>query len=91
MENIDDGGQAFPMPCGQFDFPGDGEYNYAHSGMSLRDWFAGMAMQGDWAAQGNETGVFNMYDAPEFLEKQARHYYRMADAMLKARDSNQGE
>lgn len=33
-----DGGQAFPRPAS--------EYNSWTDGMSLRDWFAGMALQG---------------------------------------------
>jgi len=48
-------------------------------GMDLRDYFAAKAMQGDWAAEvaGNNG---------ETMEDSARRYYRMADAMLKARE-----
>lgn len=48
-------------------------------GMDLRDYFAAKAMQGDWAAEvaGNNG---------ETMEDSARRYYRMADAMMKARE-----
>lgn len=39
----DNGGSAFPMQPAPH--PG-GEYQWADYGMSLRDWFAGMALQG---------------------------------------------
>jgi hypothetical protein len=49
------------------------------SGMYLRDYFAAKAMQGDWAA---EVAGAN----GETMEDSARRYYKMADAMLKARE-----
>lgn len=53
----------------------------------LRDWFAGMAMQGDWAAQDGKgsPGMFTHAMPPEALLNCAMLYYRMADAMLRAR------
>ena len=48
-------------------------------GMTLRDYFAAKAMQGDWAA---EVAGAN----GETMEDSARRYYKMADAMLKARE-----
>jgi hypothetical protein len=59
---IDDGGYAFP-------FNG---YQWTEHGMSLRDWFAGMAMQG-------------MVGAPASREAKATSAYALADAMIKAR------
>jgi hypothetical protein len=47
--------------------------------MSLRDYLAAKAMQGDWAA---EVAGAN----GETMEDSARRYYKMADAMLKARE-----
>jgi len=41
-EKINDGGPAFPMPRGA----AAGKHNDSQQGMSLRDWFAGMALQG---------------------------------------------
>jgi hypothetical protein len=62
---------------------GGGAFPVAHSyliqpGMSLRDYLAAKAMQGDWAA---EVAGAN----GETMEDSARRYYKMADAMLKAR------
>ena len=64
-----DGGAAFPVA-----------HSYLiQSGMSLRDYLAAKAMQGDWAA---EVAGAN----GETMEDSARRYYKMADAMLKARE-----
>ena len=64
-----DGGPAFPVV--------DALNEVSCSGMSLRDWFAGMAMQGIYASD-----VHNQWRA----EKAAKSAYRTADAMLKARE-----
>ena len=64
-----DGGAAFPVA-----------HSYLiQSGMSLRDYLAAKAMQGDWAA---EVAGAN----GETMEDSARRYYKMADAMLRARE-----
>ena len=50
----------------------------AHEGMELRDWFAGLALQGMLSRDD--------YDYDEmFLESKA--CYRIADSMIKARES----
>lgn len=71
-EAINNGGPAFPV----LEEDGRGNLTLTSTGMTKRDFFAAMAMQGDWA------------DAPplpsNFFES-ARSYYAMADAMLKAR------
>lgn len=77
----DDGGPAFPIGIGDMRDP---------QGMSLRDYFAAKAMQGDWAAQdaGNELvqgGYYTDNTTLEFMVQRAELYYRMADAMLEAR------
>jgi len=54
-------------------------------GLSARDWFAGMAMQGDWSSQGHETGVFSQTAPTQKLLDRATFYYEMADAMLRVR------
>ena len=64
-ENIDDGGPAFPVDRAA----------RKHDGMSLRDWFAGMAMQG-------------LLSDPRYEGTQAQAVessYRTADAMLAER------
>lgn len=71
------GGPAFPIWH---------ETSVCASGMSIRDHFAGMALQGDWAAQDDDNlGAFSCDVQQEILIKRAQLYYRMADAMLKAR------
>lgn len=52
--------------------------------MSIRQYYAAMAMQGDWA----DGGFENMTDGN--LYTRARLYFRMADAMIRA-GKEQGE
>ncbi|WP_166310507.1 hypothetical protein [Photorhabdus cinerea] len=54
--------------------------------MTLRDYFAAQAMQGDWACQGDDTGMFLLNTTDDTLNNIAILYYRMADAMMKARE-----
>jgi hypothetical protein len=61
MSKINDGGPAFPM------HPNSWEY-----GMTLRDWFAGQALE----------GLSYHYTAKDAVKLA----YEMADAMLKARE-----
>jgi hypothetical protein len=74
-----DGGPAFP-----------GEYFDEESsscltpGMSLRDWFAGMALQG-MLASGRNVRATHRSTRTEAL---AIMCYQAADAMLKAREAN---
>lgn len=77
MENnkIDDGGSAFPLA-------GSSDYSYApRDGMSLRDWFAGMALQGFATNNGTDTpdGILAVWS------------YNVADAMLAARKESELE
>lgn len=57
----------------------------AHDIASLRDQFAMAAMQGDLASQSVSLGHFANDASEESLVNRANFYYRMADAMLKAR------
>ncbi len=67
-----DGGPAFP-----YDNADEG-----HAGMSLRDWFAGMAMQG--LLSGYELGKGDQdIDWDKIIAKEA---YKTADAMLKEKE-----
>jgi hypothetical protein len=65
------GGPAFPVAH-------EVNLETCRKGMSLRDWFAGQALAG-WLA--NPVGDGS--DANEL----ARYSYKMADAMLKAREA----
>lgn len=60
--------------------------DYSHDIASLRDMFAAKAMQGDWAAQTEDTGYYSPQSADVILDNAAELYYRMADAMLRARE-----
>ncbi len=66
--NKDTGGPAFPIPGLQHD--------EAFNGMTLRDYFAGQAMQGFAASEAEwSDGLYGM----------AKCAYKWADAMLEAR------
>lgn len=74
-KNKDTSGPAFPVPLNDGElWAGPGNC----CGMTLRDWFAGMAMQG-FSANASDTCV-------EWgLDETARIAYAQADSMLKAR------
>lgn len=55
------------------------------SDATIRDYFAAKAMQGDLAAQDENTGYYENSTSDEFLTARAEFYYRMADAMLRTR------
>ena len=79
MTKINDGGPAFPDPWGANELSRD-----ASTGMTLRDWFAGMALQGLLAGRKTvATDYANNY-AKAILEDS----YKYADAMLKAREAS---
>ena len=67
MSTKDNGGPAFPTMLY--------EHNEGSDGMTLRDYFAAQAMQGDWAA----------LNAGCDCDEAAARYYKMADAMMAAR------
>ena len=86
-----EGGPAFP--CEQHECQ-DNTWNQTFNpGMSLRDWFAGMALQGLLARdipEDNQTRPEYEMDKPEDLKRLSRASYECADAMLKA-GANQQE
>lgn len=53
---------------------------------TIRDYFAAKVMQGDWASQSAEVGYFTPKSTDKNLDNAAELYYRMADAMLRARE-----
>ncbi len=71
------GGPAFPYTELSIDRYGDIDNCNTSEGMTLRDWFAGMALQGT-LADSELTGDHETfaYDA-----------YKFADAMMKAREA----
>ena len=82
-----DGGPAFPRPFSEDTYLEDTDYE-AQQGMSLRDYFAGKAMQVilgnyDIATSFAEGEVNDPEGMPSLIAIDA---YVMADAMLKARE-----
>jgi hypothetical protein len=77
-KQIDDGGPAYPAQFEKTDHPAW----HQSEGMSLRDWFAGQALQGLMASCVHE-------DTPD-PQYAARSSYRYADAMIAARKSGGG-
>jgi hypothetical protein len=75
MNDTNTGGSAFPV---QSIYIEDQETN-TH-GMTLRDYFAAKAMQADISRNG-------YYSRDDLVERQAVNAYKMADAMLKAREA----
>lgn len=82
MSKHKDGGPAFPRPAftpglsGQHDKPAEAGFaNTESQGMSLRDWFAGQALQ----------GMLSYPQTPVSAATMAVASYVLADAMLAAR------
>jgi hypothetical protein len=73
---IDDGGPAHPTSLSP-----DGPFG----GMTLRDYFAGQALAGEFASQNEYSGSFPTEHPQEGLVARAELMYRMADAMIAAR------
>lgn len=73
------GGPVYPcrIPTGELHANGDPAPTRQHYGMTLRDYLAAKALQGVLASDNLQTVNF---------EKIADDSYRMADAMLKARE-----
>lgn len=81
MSKVNDGGPAFPVVV-----PTD--FQFAEDGMTLRDWFAGQALTGLLAHQQEDGSGFLHELGPGAAAHQA---YRFADAMLRARQSQEGD
>lgn len=77
MSKPEDGGPAFPRPISS---DGVNQPDYGHPGMTLRDWFAGMAMQG---LLGGPTQWPEPQEAHNIAKIAAKVSYLVADEMLK--------
>lgn len=77
--STNDGGPAFPQPCTEGGYSANSPYGIAGGGLSMRDYFAAKALQGLMANKSNPLH-FNPED-------DAAYVYRIADAMLKAREA----
>jgi hypothetical protein len=78
---IDDGGPAFATPRA---FAPDGNDYPSQRGMSLRDHFAAVALQGLCATLDTYARSGIDQDSATSIAQQA---YRLADAMIRARNS----
>jgi hypothetical protein len=83
MSNINDGGPAFPCPV-EFDLNNQ-LVSHGSFGMSLRDYFAGQALMGEFV-QSEYTGTFSDKASDDLLLARARVLWRMADAMIATRE-----
>lgn len=80
-----DGGPAFPDMT--IDWLDSGARHVTrHSGMTLRDWFAGQALAGLMPVCQHDTIAPGTW--PQHI---ARNAYEVADAMLAARDAEAGK
>ena len=78
-----DGGPAFPCPVG---------WVRGRDGMSLRDWFAGMAMPEIIAAVSREEYTLDAApDGATTAQAIAIDAYVLADAMIYARENKNGD
>jgi hypothetical protein len=81
----DDGGPVFPQSQRMWDNDAGSWAVHSTGGMSLRDWFAGMALQGLVSSAG--AGIFTAEEAPRY--EIASYSYKYADTMLAARKGEQ--
>lgn len=80
MTEINDGGPIFPTTVSRDE--GGNTLTVPANGMSMRDWFAGQAMSRLLdTCRGDNFGV-------EFVDHVAAHSYRVADAMIRAREAS---
>ncbi|WP_421565600.1 hypothetical protein [Ochrobactrum sp. EDr1-4] len=90
MAEIKTGGPAFPTG----DMVERDEKGLLHgypissAGMTLRDYFAAKALDGDLASQSETVGMFENNTPDSFLVDRAKFYYRFADAMITAREGS---
>jgi len=76
---INNGGPAFP--CESYGLKNGKETTVPAQGMTLRDWFAGQALNGYLASWNDE--IPNEFFEPDYV---AGRVYEFADAMIKARE-----
>jgi hypothetical protein len=80
---INDGGPAFPCEE-QIRCNGEVCDIRKFTGMTMRDYFAAAALQGNLASQSIDVGY---YDGEDAWNKAAKDAFKAADAMLKAREA----
>jgi hypothetical protein len=83
VKDIWNGGHAFPTHSVGINELNEGVL-ITTGGMTLRDYFAAAALQGNLASQSIDIGY---YDGADSWDKAATDAYQAADAMLKAREA----
>jgi hypothetical protein len=66
------------------DVQGNVVFESYETGMTLRDWFAGQALVGEFASQSDNYNVY----CQDVVDAVAKKVYNMADAMLKERSKS---
>ena len=94
---MNDGGPAFPTDISEnHSILGTNDFYVGfghHPGMSLRDWFAGMAMHGLTDTLKTDSGAAGLIEAADNAglgakEAIAKGCYNLADVMLKEREKD---
>jgi hypothetical protein len=85
MSTHNDGGPAFPVPD---TYHPNGQVQYGSCGMSLRDYFAGRAMQAELTGRSHPNSGGNPVDYAGPICERA---YQLADAMLAARERKEAK
>lgn len=91
MNMINDGGPAFPLPVE--DMQCRSRFESGYGGMTLRDYFAARFAAAMMTATSSDHDYPNIdyqrdVGGPTVAERVATIAYRMADAMLKAREAS---
>lgn len=93
MSTINDGGPAFPLPVE--DLQCRSRFESCYGGMTLRDYFAAKFAAAMMTATSADHGFPNIdyqrdVGGPTVAERVATIAYRLADAMLRAREASNG-
>lgn len=84
MDKIDNGGSAFPIDSYMLNPNATEKEIKEAQGMTLRDYFAAAALQGEVGGE-DFGGEISLFRSAENAQLMARRAYRLADAMLAAR------
>lgn len=79
-QEINDGGWAFPRPYSEDKF--NDEQLMSQSGMTLRQWYAGLAMQSLIVGVVSVGGVFGKGDKPDSNDLISKVAHEIADSMI---------
>jgi hypothetical protein len=88
MSNNIDGGPAFPRPATAFATPSGMAGDRGETGMTIRDYFAAKALAGLLAGDAHQDVVLHtLMDDDGKILRRAEFAYKLADAMLAARNA----